>query len=645
MELRRIVNIRNVFIIVLILLVNVCIFLYGNKDEFYNWRVADDTVKSDKLNQQIKYNSTYSADILHIIDKAERMKSNKLFSDKSGFSYNNIVKTQKDYEKCKDIVLNTEDATFIEIIMDYSIVWVLALVVILYIINQLHTERDNGVWWISYAAKYGRARLAIIRTGIVALVSVVVCMCLYGVTVMIALVGFDGIKALSSPIQNLSTYKLSTIKCNMIEFILLNFLWSYIAVLAIVMVIYTFMSVFRNRKNVILITVALGIIEYLLYENIEPYSKFGVLRNFNIVRLFSMSDICTVYYNVGFSTCVVSRTSVLIGILVAVILVCALIVVASGEILKPQNRFIHLGKVADRIERMHQFILSRCPYAVKEIHKCVFTSKGKWAIIAVLLGAIYFSNYDLKSFSDMENYNDNIYLKYGGEDYSEISALIGEKRTEYKAAHTKLMKLKAGYEAGEVGVVTYLGYAEYCNSLANSTAGMVEVENKINYLNKLKEQYNIEGYLMSDRGYEQMFGKTSIVRTIFINMAILLCVTILAYCNVKNEYKSNMVELIASSEMGKKKLYTRKMIIGGLIAVVTGAVAYGIEYAIMIKHYGIPYVNAPVQSLTFMEECPFDFSIMQYMIILITAKLLVIYLVSVVLYMFFRMYIERRKDY
>ncbi len=632
MELKRIVSTHNIIILLLVFVINICMFMYVNKGELSNYHKMDTSMKKERQRAQEEYNSTYQADIQSIVNKAEHLKSNKLFSDKNGFAYNNIIKTQKDYEKCLDISLTTADTTAIAVVMDYRVVWVLALVVIVYIVNQLHMDRDNGMWLVTYAAARGRCWLAAVRVGIVMIVTLVVSICLYGSIVIISVIGFNGIEGLKAPLQNLSPYRLSTIECNMVEFVLLNFVWSYVAILAMVMVIYMLMSLWRNRKNVVVASVALGIAEYLLYVNIEPHSRFGLLRSLNIVRLFFISDICTQYHNIGFSTYVVSKAKLILFTLILVICICSIVAVVSGMLLKPQTRASRFGWISDKVVCGYQVILSHSPYVIKEMHKCIFTSNGKWAIVVLMLAVMYFTYSDLKYFSDMENYNDKLYLEYGGIDYSEIETLINERKAEYEMVQEKVTKLKAEYEAGKTDLITYLGYSQYFTTLTESMDGMKEIDGKIIYLTELKEQFDIDGYLMSDRGYEQMFGIESIARTVFINMALCVCVTILSYGNVHNEFKSNMIVLISSSERGRRKVYIRKMLACSIVSAISSLAVYMVEIAILIEHYGLPYVNAPVQSLTFMESCGLNVSILQWLVILIVGKVFLASMIAALLH-------------
>ncbi|MBQ4284384.1 MAG: hypothetical protein IJB96_10720 [Lachnospira sp.] len=354
-----------------------------------------------------------------------------------------------------------------------------------------------------------------------------------------------------------------------------------------------------------------------------------------------MNEICTFYHNIGFSTYVVSQADVLLVILILVITISSFVVLLSAKILKPYTKKSVLSVVSGRLTYVYQLILYKSPHMYKELHKCIFTSRGKWAIIGMILAIIYFSLSDLKYFSDIENYNDKIYLKYGGQNYSEIANIVTEKKNEYILVQEKLIELRKGYESGEVSVIVYAGYADYSKSVAQSMEAMKELDDKIEYLSNLKQESDIDGYLMSDRGYEQIFGKESVVRTVIISIIMLICIMILAFGNVNNEYRAKMNELIISTKLGEKRVYVHKMTVCALVSAFVSIVVCLIELYIMASHYGLPYLSAPIQSLSFMRYVDINVNILQWIIMLIMIKMVAATVVAVILFSLF--YIVKRK--
>ena len=146
---------------------------------------------------------------------------------------------------------------------------------------------------------------------------------------------------------------------------------------------------------------------------------------------------------------------------------------------------------------------------------------------------------------------------------------------------------------------------------------------KLSYLAKLKKETGIDGYIMSDRGYEQIFGKQSTVREIILLMSTQFAVMLIAFASVYIEKKSSMDKLINSSSGGFKYVNKKKLISGELITLLLTLAVNIIEYTNLIRYYKVTYFQAPVQSLTFMSDIKINVSIIGWLLLLIVFKLII----------------------
>ena len=144
-----------------------------------------------------------------------------------------------------------DDNTAVEKISEDKVLYLFSFLVIIYIINKLYSERDNGMWQIAYASSGGRFQLVIKREGIVIFVTFIVSALLYWTTVLFSLTVFDGFKGLSAPIQNLPNFNNCTLIINMWQYLVINYLWMFLAVLMFVSVTFMFMTIFRKQKKCI----------------------------------------------------------------------------------------------------------------------------------------------------------------------------------------------------------------------------------------------------------------------------------------------------------------------------------------------------------------------------------------------------------
>lgn len=287
MELKRIADKRNVILLLSVVFINMVVFgykmipdirkIYENSHSEQN----DKTWEQMRIIKQKKYADEYNGNIQKIIERAQILESNKLFADKDSFSYNNIVKTAKDYKPLLNVRITLDNNTAVEKISEYKVLYLFSFLLIIYIINKLYSERDNGMWQIAYASSGGRFQLVIKRVGIVIFVTFIVSALLYWTTVLFSLTVFDGFKGLSAPIQNLPNFNNCTLIINMWQYLVINYLWMFLAVLMFVSVTFMFMTIFRNRKNVFVGITAFGIVEYLLYVNIENNSIYAMFKYIN----------------------------------------------------------------------------------------------------------------------------------------------------------------------------------------------------------------------------------------------------------------------------------------------------------------------------------------------------------------------------
>lgn len=647
MELKRIADKRNVILLLSVVFINMVVFgykmipdirkIYENSHSEQN----DKTWEQMRIIKQKKYADEYNGNIQKIIERAQILESNKLFADKDSFSYNNIVKTAKDYKPLLNVRITLDDNTAVEKISEDKVLYLFSFLVIIYIINKLYSERDNGMWQIAYASSGGRFQLVIKREGIVIFVTFIVSALLYWTTVLFSLTVFDGFKGLSAPIQNLSNFNNCTLIINMWQYLVINYLWMFLAVLMFVSVTFMFMTIFRNRKNVFVGITAFGIVEYLLYVNIENNSIYAIFKYINAVNLINMSDICTSYHNIGFSKLVIGLDRVVLIVLLLLIFISVIVSVLLYTNMKPYVQTTLAEKFMSGFNELYQMVMSKYPVMVKEIHKNIFTAKGIWAVVGVIFAAQYFSLTALMTFSDTEMMTDKMYLSHGGKDYTYIENKINEQVSVFERVSKERQKAKERYDNGQITFEEYYSVITYSQIVSQSMSGMTEPMEKLQYLKRLQTERGINGYMMSDRGYEQIFGKDSIQREVLTGIALLAGIVIICFGSVKLEKLSGMNMLINSSYKGKKRIYCIKYVSCIVVSILMCITVCVMQYCNLFKYYGMPYLKAPLQSLTFMESISLKVSIIQWILIIIFIKTIITIIVSSVFYNIFNIFYKK----
>ena len=592
MELKRLLNIKYIIIVCAALVLNIILFMFqatagGNK-------INEDSKRDLRI--RTEYIENYKSNIQNIVDRAEKLKKQRLFSNPESFSYKNIIKTGKDYEKLININLSADNSKAVRAISKYSMFIGISAVLTLLLMNNLFKERDNNMWQLTYMSKNGRAYLGLVRIADIFIISLIQHFLLYITVVCTSFVLFGGLGDLYNPIQNISEFGQCTLVINKAEYLIADFLLTYLSVVVATSIIYMLMNVFRNRKNVFIGTGVFVIIEYTIYME---------------------------YINVNVFSHVVSLRYVLVTAVIILSVMMFMISVLVYVKRYPNTEKGIMAKISDKINVQYQKIFNNYNNLFKEIHKTLLTSKGIWLIAAAIFAAVYFSTTGYVTFNDLQIQNEKLYKEHGGKDYTYIKNYVDSVLEKTDNANKERIEAQKKYDNGEIDFEEYFAAVSNYNSVSNSSVEIAEPMEKLSYLAKLKKETGIDGYIMSDRGYEQIFGKQSTVREIILLMSTQFAVMLIAFASVYIEKKSSMDKLINSSSGGFKYVNKKKLISGGLITLLLTLAVNIIEYTNLIRYYKVTYFQAPVQSLTFMGDVKINVSVIGWLLLLIVFKLII----------------------
>ena len=157
-----------------------------------------------------------------------------------------------------------------------------------------------------------------------------------------------------------------------------------------------------------------------------------------------------------------------------------------------------------------------------------------------------------------------------------------------------------------------------------------EYKVKVNYLQDLKEESNIDGYMISDRGYEQIYGDYSKQRELILILALTAGIMLIISECISMEYRTGMEDIVRSYKRGRSWLFIRKITACLVFTVVLFVLVYGIDFYNLNRLYGFPYLNAPVQSLTFMNSCIYKVSILGWLGIRLAVRFIICFITMTV---------------
>lgn len=583
-----------------------------------------------ELKEKLDYLNSYPSDVAQTIQNAEKLKKFSVFSKPNSFAYHNILKTASDYERVNGLIPSLENDKAVDCTIHYYYVYYFAFGFMVMIIYGMFSERENGMWYMVHSAANGRFRLSLKRLTIILGTSFLITAVLYTTTFFVALFLYGGWKNLNTPIQSITACAQFTYPISKLQYMGFNFILAWFALFTVSTILWMFFVLFRNRNHTLVFVAAFVGVESMLYYKISVQNVYNFFHYINIMNIFRINEILKTYTNWGFHTYVFSVLSITLVILLLLLFVATVIAVIKSAKMKPLAKKTIVAKFFLWLNQQYQKMFTSFPLTVKELHKLVVTGKGIWVIVAIIVIAAYFSANGRMNFTDSQAERDEMYLINGGSEYTYIEDYVKEIECNYEKEQQKLEEAASAYDREEIDLKTYTKEVASTQYAGNKVKSVEEFTNKIKYLEKIQQVYNIDGYMMSDRGYEEIFGQYSRQRELIL---ILLLVTgimlIISEC-MTMEYRTGMHMIVRSCSNGRNWLFIRKIVACLLFTTLFFLIIYGMDFLMLRQYYGMPYLQAPVMSLTFMEGTGFRVSVMNYLCIILGVRYIICIIAMVV---------------
>lgn len=554
------------------------------------------------VKSKLEYLSSYQSSVNNVIANADNLKKYSLFSKQDSFSYNNILRTAADFERVENTAVKLDNDRGVDAFVHYYYLYYIAAAIMVLIIYSLFQERENGIWKLVHNTANGRIPLALTRLGIIIGGSFVVLAVLYGSTFLMSMFLYGGWADLKNPIQTLSDFNKFTYSLSKWNYVCRLYLVAWFALAGMGTILWMLFTVFRNRNHTLVFVGCFVGVEILLYQKIEMQSVYNALRYINIVSILKINEVLSSYLNWGFTTYVFSVLSILLFALGCIAFLSAVIAIMSYADMRPETRTSRVAKLFTLLHMQYQKAFSKYPVVIKELHKFVVTGKGIWVVVCVILISIYFSTTGKMTFTDQQMEMDQMYLEHGGADYSYIKEYVSNLMEEYQKAQQQMEETQARYDAGEIEQSQYIQAVGAVQYQAGVISRLREYQEKINYMQELKDSNGIKGWLISDRGYEEIFGQYAKQRELILILILVTGVMFVISESISMEYRTGMAYIIKSCPNGRKWVTIRKVAASVLFTVGLMSVVYCIDYWNLSRIYGLPYLQAPVMSLGFMKE-------------------------------------------
>lgn len=576
------------------------------------------------LQNKLEHIRDYPIMLDEVQENVESLTQFSIFADEESFTYNNIIATGAAYQELESTILKLENDFAAESLTDYYIPFCIAFFIMLSLIYNIYRERENVMWDIFYASKKGRSSLIIKRIAIYTAASFVSVFAVYISTILTAYILYGGWGSLNSAIQQLNQFSKCILKTDITGYFFINMFVSWLVLYAVSVIFWILFTLIRKRNIALFIVCLLIGIEALLYTSISNHSVYVVFKYINIFSLFNIGQLIRINRNWGWGTYVFSTMQTVIFLACIIIILGLFIIIEEMKRKYPQRTAERSCRLIRQVSVLVTGIIQKqmASYGIAgaEFHKILITTKGILIICAVFLISLYFCQNIKMHFSEGMKNRDKLYLELGGEDYSGLIEYIDNVQLEHEQSENAFLAAQQKYQDGLITQDEYISAKIDMKNKENQLSFVAEFIEKEEYLIGLK-QNGIDAYMISDRGYEEIFGQYGQKREMILLLLLTIGSGLLIVYNISLECDSGMEQLIKSAKAGRKDIIINKMLMCMLTVFFMFFAVYICDYIVLYKYYGMPYIQAPVVSLLFMKDCGLNMRIGTYMVMKLLSKL------------------------
>ena len=358
---------------------------------------------------------------------------------------------------------------------------------------------------------------------------------------------------------------------------------------------------FRNRVYALVTMLIFAAVEQFIYSHIDIHSVWNGLHYINIINIININATFSSYRNWGVGTYVFPVFSVVLFVHIICAGVIGYIAINVSASMKPYKNTTFIKRFTDCVSAGCQKILARIPFLFKEIHKFIFTSHCGWVVVVMLTVTAYVCQTGQYHYTDDNKYMDSEYMLHGGKDYTYFQDYLDnlyQQRDELQADIDDYGDILTRDESVDIG--SYVNLKTKQQQILKLIESRREYADKIEYIGHMDETFNIRAWMISDRGYEVILGKKGLYRRIMVNLALICGFILMSADAGRLERVSGMILFEHSTALGRNKMRCNKYLSCITITIIMTVIICGMEFLWMRHIYGIPYMNAPVVSLTFM---------------------------------------------
>lgn len=571
-----------------------------------------------ELCERYQHLAEYQDHLKQIQKNAKLMEDFRLFQDSSANADPNIQKTATDYARLFGQKLELGNDNFLVRLYQCDTFRYVLLFFSVLLTGQMLSERKKGLWLVVYAAPAGRGKLAFRRIGVLAATVLGFELLLFGGMTLVSAYFYGWETNWSRMVQSIPEFGQCTVPMTAGQFLLFYLLMTFLSVLFQSILVWVFFTAFDYPMLALFCLGILYLIGYFLSTGLLPQSPAAILKYFNLYGILNLSSWLMDYRNFTIGSVAINRIPLLIGTLCAGII----LLTALGIWIQQKKRPVHpMSRVLQRMEQAKDFlrgITEQFHIFGMELYKLLFLEKGA-VILLVALAWCWSSISSVTVYqSPEEAFCTRFYEAYSGKPDSKMEEALKHEEKRAKKAVESYQKAQKQY----ANQPQKLERAEKKFAAAQGLIiGSKKIRAQLDELKDAQKHLKKELWLIDPRGYKQLIGESSVERQTKNGLLTLAVIIFLCAPLFSMEQRRGTRNVLCAAPAGRRRLIFKKAGAVALLAGVVTSMVYGLDAYALYRMIPFGDFQAPLWSLSFMQDNVMQGSIGEYLLLLMIFRI------------------------
>jgi hypothetical protein len=496
-------------------------------------------------------------------------------------------------------------------------------------------EKNSGFIAIIKTAKNGRSKTALAKIGATLVLTAGVTLAFTFSTM--AVFGFmHGFSSMGNAIQIFNDFLFCPAVITVGQYFLINIALKFLVFSLFSCIILMISTFIHNYAINYLCGFALFGLNFLLYTT-NFIDADNPLRHLNFISVAAVKPLYIRYRSLNFFDNLYGYVPFMIIAFSVLLIAASAVAVISFN--KTQGGGLAIGRITilskiwlkikslflTAAEKISSGLPKRRAYSlsifIAETFKTIIAKRYILAVIALIAVKLYISSGE---YVPSRSYADAVYKQYmttlKGELTDEKREYIANERAYFNDILSRNSEMLEKYLADDIDFEEYWKYLSDYHSAYSRSEIFTVIEEHLQYIDQTAGQKNLDAWFVYDTGWMKLFHNGFDI--LLYGLILLLFSGIFADEYMSRSSSGSFAQILRSTKNGRQKTFAAKLISALTVTVLLTVVFHAIDAVLIWRNFDLPAIDAPLISLQSFGAINGGITIMQYIILYFSIRLL-----------------------